>query len=81
MTLSSQPSAARAGTHKPQAAVVAKKDNHRHAQQHPPVVMGPCFRRDDSVCVVPLRGHFFTIGHSGLGGPNASSPEMVASTL
>ncbi len=25
--------------------------------------------------------HFFTSEHSGFGGPNASSPEMVASTL
>ena len=31
--------------------------------------------------VVRLRRHFFTSEHSGLGGPNASSPEIVARIL
>src|SRR5262249_22958271 len=41
------------------------------------VVMGPRVRGDDTFIALATRPYFFTIAHSGFGGPKASSPEMV----
>jgi hypothetical protein len=43
------------------------------------VAMGRDVRRDDVFLVASV--YFFTIGHAGSGGPNASSPAIVARIL
>src|SRR5438046_64771 len=39
---------ANAGTHTPRPWLLKKEDNDQRVKQLPPVVMGPCVRRDDN---------------------------------